>query len=75
MKEIYVAQNRMDADLACEELRNRGFDAVVIGDLAAIPSSPFPSVWVPDDEARAAAEAWKELQGLSATNNPGASPS
>ena len=63
MKQIYVARDRIDADLVCEELRGRGFEAVVIGDLAAIPSAPFPSVWVRDSEAEAAAAVWAEFQG------------
>ena len=61
VKQIYVARDRVGADLACAELRGLGFDAVVVGDLAAIPSAPYPSVWVPDDEADAAALAWSDL--------------
>lgn len=61
MKQIYVAKSVADAELACRQLRNAGFDAVVQGDVAAIPSAPFPSVWVPDDEAAAAAAAWRQL--------------
>jgi len=63
MKRIYMARDRVDADVACAELRGRGFEAVVIGDLSAIPSAPFPSVWVPDSEEAAAVAAWAELQG------------
>lgn len=62
MKQIYLAKSVADAELVCGQLRNAGFDAVVQGDVAAIPSAPFPSVWVPDDEAAAAAEAWGRLQ-------------
>jgi hypothetical protein len=65
MKQIYMARDRVDADFVCEELRGRGFEAVVIGDVANIPSVPFPSVWVPDEEADAAAAAWAELRGTS----------
>lgn len=61
MKQIYVAKSVADAELACSQLRSAGFDAVVQGDVAAIPSGPFPSVWVPDDEAAAAAAAWRRL--------------
>jgi hypothetical protein len=63
VKQIYLASNRIEADLVCQELRGRGFKAVVIGDLAAIPSAPFPSVWVPDQEAAAAAVTWADLRG------------
>ncbi len=42
MKQIYVARDRVDADLLAAQLRGRGIGAVVIGDIAAIPSSPFP---------------------------------
>jgi len=62
VKRIYLARDRVDADLVCAELRGRGFDAVVIGDLAAIPSAPFPSVWVPDQEAAAAEAVWHSIQ-------------
>ena len=61
MKQIYVAKSRSDAELACDQLRNAGFDAVVQGDQVAIPTGPYPSVWVPDDEAAAAAAAWRDL--------------
>ena len=63
MKQVYLARDRVDADLACGELRGRGFEAVVVGDLVAIPSATFPSVWVPDSEAESAAAAWAELRG------------
>lgn len=61
MKQVYVARDRVDADLVCEQLRGRGFGAVVIGDVAAIPSSPFPSVWVNDEEEVDATQAMAEL--------------
>lgn len=63
MKQIYMARDRVDADIACAELRGLGFEAVVIGDLAAIPTAPFPSVWVPDSEEAAAVAAWADFQG------------
>lgn len=66
MKQIYVAKSLPDAELACAQLREAGFDAVVQGDVLALPSAPFPSVWVPDDEAAAAAEAWKRLRDAAA---------
>lgn len=62
MKQIYVAQNRIEADLVCSELHNLGIDAVVQGDLMAIPTAPFPSIWVPDDQEAAAIEACKTLE-------------
>lgn len=61
MKQIYVARDRVDADLLAAQLRGRGIGAVVIGDIAAIPSSPFPSVWVNDGEEDAAVRALAEL--------------
>jgi len=64
MKQIYVARDRVDADLACEAVCGRGFAAVVVGDLVAIPSAPFPSVWVPDSEVELARLAWVELRSL-----------
>lgn len=62
MKQVYVAQNRIEADLLCSELRNAGIDAVVQGDAASIPTGPFPTIWVPDEEEAAALEACKTLQ-------------
>jgi hypothetical protein len=69
MKQVYVAKSLVDAELACSELRNAGFDAVVQGDVLALPSGPFPSVWVPDDEAAAAAEAWRQLRDGGGTDD------
>ncbi len=63
MKQIYVGRDRVDAEMASEALRNIGFNAVVIGDQLAIPTGPYPSVWVEDDEEEAAKVAWAELQG------------
>ncbi len=62
MKQIYMARDRVGADFACAELCGLGFDAVVVGDLAAIPSAPYPTVWVPDNQAEAAASAWRDLR-------------
>ena len=72
MRQIYLASNRMEADLLSDELRQLGFDAVVQGDVSAIPSAPFPSIWVPADEAEAAAAACRELtaRGTSAGDAP-----
>ncbi|HRY09972.1 MAG: hypothetical protein KC544_08000 [Gemmatimonadetes bacterium] len=67
MKQVYMARDRVDAERACSALRGVGFAAVVVGDLVAIPSATFPSVWVPDEQADAAAAAWADLRG------PGAS--
>jgi hypothetical protein len=61
MRQIYLASNRMEADLLCDELRQLGFEAVVQGDVAAIPSAPFPSIWVPTGEAAAAAAAMRQM--------------
>ncbi len=62
MKQIYVGRDRVDAELACEALRNSGFNAVVIGEQLAIPTGPYPSVWVEDDEEAAAKAVWQEMQ-------------
>ena len=50
MKRVYVAQNQVDAQLVAEELRAGGVHAVVKMDTFAVPSMPFPSVWVEDDD-------------------------
>lgn len=62
MKQVYVAQSMVEGELVCNELRNLGIDAVVQGDLMAIPTAPFPTIWVPDDEEAAALEACKTLR-------------
>ena len=62
MRQIYMARDRIDADLVCDEVRGRGFGVVVIGDVAAIPSVPYPSVWVDDSEYDAALAAWAEVR-------------
>lgn len=62
MRQIYMARDRVDADRACAALRGVGFAAVVVGDLVAIPSATFPSVWVPDEQADAAVAAWADLE-------------
>ena len=69
MKQIYLATSRMEADMLCDELRQQGFDAVVQGDVSALPSAPFPSIWVPSAEAEAAAAACREI-----TPQPGDTP-
>ena len=56
MKRVYVAQNQVDARLVADELRANGIPAVVKMDTVAIPSIPFPSVWVEDDDLRRATD-------------------
>ena len=46
MKRVYVAQNQVDAQLVAEELQAAGIAAIVKVDTVAVPSIPFPSVWV-----------------------------
>jgi hypothetical protein len=54
MKRVYVAQSEAEAHLVAEELDAAGIQAVVKADTVAIPSIPFPSVWVENrDLARA----------------------
>ena len=54
LKRVYVAQSEAEAYLVAEELDAAGIQAVVKADTVAIPSIPFPSVWVEDcDVARA----------------------
>jgi hypothetical protein len=50
MKRVYVAQSEADAQLVANQLRAAGVDAVVKADRFAVPSIPFPSVWVEDDD-------------------------
>jgi hypothetical protein len=54
MKQVYLARDRVDADLTAEALLAEGIEAIVKGDPMPVSSTPFPSVWVDDaDEARA----------------------
>ncbi len=66
MKQAYVAQNQVDAQLVADELRAAGIHAVVKMDTVAAPSIPFPSVWVED---RDLARAQEQLSGLA--DSPG----
>ncbi len=50
MQRAYVGQNPVDAQLAADELRAAGIDAVVKVDTVAAPSIPYPSVWVEDED-------------------------
>jgi hypothetical protein len=54
MKQVYVAQNPVDARLLADQLEAGGVHAIVKVDTFAAPSIPFPSVWVEErDLARA----------------------
>lgn len=57
MKQIYVAKSYAEAEMLGSELVGLGLDAVVQGDRAAIPTSPFPTIWVPDEQVEAATQA------------------
>jgi hypothetical protein len=46
MIQVYVATDLVDAEMVAAELIGSGINAVVQGDLIAIPSGPFPTVWV-----------------------------
>lgn len=49
MIQVYIATDLVDAEMAAEALNAAGVSAVVQGDVLAIPSGPFPTVWVEDD--------------------------
>lgn len=68
MKQVYVAKSYAEAEMLGAELVGLGLDAVVQGDRAAIPTSPFPSIWVPEDQAEAAAQALADL-GIGGTDS------
>ena len=54
MKQVFVAENEIGAQLVADELRAAGVKAIVKVDTFAAPSIPFPAVWVEDaDFARA----------------------
>ena len=64
MKQAYVAQNHVDAQLVADELRAAGIRAVIKTDTFAAPSIPFPSVWVEDGDAARAAAVLGDRAGL-----------
>jgi hypothetical protein len=56
MIQAYVATDLVDAELAAAALIAAGVSAVVQGDVVAIPSGPFPTVWVEEDTLEQARE-------------------
>lgn len=56
MIQAYIATDRVDAEMAAESLNAAGVSAVVQGDVLAIPSGPFPTVWVGDENLERARE-------------------
>ncbi len=56
MIQAYVATDLVDAEMAAAALTAAGISAVVQGDVIAIPSGPFPTVWVADDTLERAHE-------------------
>lgn len=56
MIQAYVATDLVDAEMAAAALMAAGVAAVVQGDRVAIPSGPFPTVWVEDDRLEQARE-------------------
>jgi len=56
MIQAYIATDLVDAEMAAEALNASGVSAVVQGDVLALPSGPFPTVWVEDDKLEQARE-------------------
>jgi hypothetical protein len=56
MIQVYVATDLVDAEMAAAELTASGINAVVQGDVIAIPSGPFPTVWVEQAQLEQARE-------------------
>jgi hypothetical protein len=56
MIQAYIATDLVDAEMAAEALNAAGVSAVVQGDVLAIPSGPFPTVWVEDENLERARE-------------------
>lgn len=46
MTQLYIATDLVDAEMVAADLTAAGVAAVVQGDRIAIPSGPFPTVWV-----------------------------
>jgi hypothetical protein len=56
MKQIHVASSAAAAEIVAAELRAAGIEAVVQGESDPIPTSAFPSVWVPEVDFERARE-------------------
>lgn len=56
MIQVYIATDLADAEMAAATLNAAGVSAVVQGDAIAIPSGPFPTVWVEEDQLEQARE-------------------
>ena len=56
MIQVYIATDVVDAEMAAATLNAAGVSAVVQGEVLAIPSGPFPTVWVQDDKVEQAHE-------------------
>lgn len=56
MIQAYIATDLVDAEMAAEALNAAGISAVVQGDVLAIPSGPFPTVWVEEEKLEQARE-------------------
>ena len=50
MKQAYLAQNPVDAQLAADALRAAGINVLVKVAAFDAPLTPFPSVWVEDED-------------------------
>jgi len=56
MIQAYIATDLVDAEMAAAALTAAGVQAVVQGDVLAIPSGPFPTVWVEEEMLEQARE-------------------
>jgi hypothetical protein len=56
MKQVYLARDLVDAELTAEALKAEGIDAVVRADSFFTGATPFPSVWVDEDDEDSALE-------------------
>jgi len=56
MIQVYIATDLVDAEMAAAALNAAGVSAVVQGDVLAIPSGPFPTVWVEEEKLEQARE-------------------
>jgi hypothetical protein len=56
MIQVYIATNLVDAEMAAEALNAAGVSAVVQGEAVAIPTGPFPTVWVEEENLERARE-------------------
>lgn len=72
MIQAYIATDLVDAEMVAADLTAAGVAAVVQGDRIAIPSGPFPTVWIEDESLELAREILAAREAGRTPSVPGA---